>query len=209
MTSQGMTRTARRTAATHRAIVDAAEAVMLGEGGAEALTLEAVADRADVAVQTIYNRIGGRSALLIAVAERALEENRQYMDAAYAAAGTPVERILGAAEAYTRFAAERPYQFRLLADPPNEPSALERVADLVDEQNTKLAAALQDGIADGSINPSIDPATTATTLWAAMNGILSLRGRADRLRADDAQVEQLIATLIAILTDGLFIAPPR
>lgn len=57
MTSQGTTRTARRTAATHRAIVDAAEAVML-ESGSDALTLDAVADRADVAVQTIYNRIG-------------------------------------------------------------------------------------------------------------------------------------------------------
>ncbi|QTJ67132.1 TetR/AcrR family transcriptional regulator [Rhodococcus sp. ZPP] len=206
MTSQGTTRTARRTAATHRAIVDAAEAVML-ESGSDALTLDAVADRADVAVQTIYNRIGGRSAVLIAVAERALEENRQYMDAAYATAGTPVERILAAAEAYTRFAAERPYQFRLLADPPNEPAALERVADLVDEQNTKLATALRDGIADGSINPGLDPATAATTLWAAMNGILGLSGRADRLRADDTQIDLLVATMIAILTDGLVQAP--
>ena len=81
-----MTRTARRAAATYRAIVDAAENVVL-ESGADALTLEAVADRADVAVQTIYNRVGGRSAVLIAVAERALEQNRQYMDAAYAAPG--------------------------------------------------------------------------------------------------------------------------
>lgn len=145
--------------------------------------------------------------MLIAVAERALEENRQYMDAAYATAGTPVERILAAAEAYTRFAAERPYQFRLLADPPNEPAALERVADLVDEQNTKLATALRDGIADGSINPGLDPATAATTLWAAMNGILGLSGRADRLRADDTQIDLLVATMIAILTDGLVQAP--
>ena len=162
---------------------------LLAEGGPPALTLEAVAGRADVAVQTVYNRVGGRSAVLIAVAERALEDNRQYMDAAYATPGTPQERIRAAAAAYARFAAERPHQFRLLADPPDEPAALERVADLVEEQNAKLAAALSDGIADGSIAPGIDPRTAATALWATMNGILSLSWRADRLRAEPGQLD--------------------
>ncbi|MFD7011263.1 TetR/AcrR family transcriptional regulator [Rhodococcus jostii] len=203
MTSQGTSRTARRAAATYRAIVDAAEEVML-EYGSDALTLDAVADRADVAVQTIYNRVGGRSALLVAVAERAFVDNRQYMDAAYAAPGTPVERILRAAEAYARFAAERPHQFRLLVDPPNEPDALTRIADLVAEQNNKLAAALADGAEDGSINPHLDPATAATALWAAMNGILALNWRADRLRSDDTQSRDLVTAMTMMITQGLF-----
>ncbi|PQP21934.1 TetR/AcrR family transcriptional regulator [Rhodococcus opacus] len=203
MTSQGTSRTARRAAATHRAIVDAAEEVVL-EYGSDALTLDAVADRADVAVQTIYNRVGGRSALLVAVAERAFDDNRQYMDAAYAAPGAPVDRILRAAEAYARFAAERPHQFRLLVEPPNEPDALARVADLVAEQNSKLAAALAEGVADGSINPHLDPATAATALWAAMNGILALTWRADRLRSDDAQARELVTTMTTMITQGLF-----
>lgn len=87
MTSK-VTRATRRAAATRAAIVEAAEE-LLAEGGPSALTLEAVAERADVAMQTVYNRVGGRSAVLIAVAERALEDNRQYMDAAYATPGTP------------------------------------------------------------------------------------------------------------------------
>ena len=86
MATTALSRTARRAAATREAIIDAAQA-LLTEGGPAALMLDAVAERADIAVQTIYNRIGGRSALLIAVAERALEENRSYMDAAYAAPG--------------------------------------------------------------------------------------------------------------------------
>lgn len=198
-----MTRTARRAAATQRAIIDAAEDVVL-EGGAEALTLEEVADRADVAVQTIYNRIGGRSAVLIAVAERALEQNRQYMDAAYAAPGPPVDRIRRAAEAYARFAVERPDQFRLLANPPDQPDAFARVAALVEEQNAKLAEALVEGIADGSINPNLDPVLAATVLWAAMNGILALSWRPDRQSRDDRGLDELIATWIAITTQGLF-----
>ncbi|WP_433762344.1 TetR/AcrR family transcriptional regulator [Nocardia sp. CA-135398] len=197
-----MTRTARRAAATQQAIVDAAESLVLAHG-ADALTLDAVAERADVAVQTIYNRIGGRSALLIAVAERALEQNRQYMDAAYAAPGSPKDRILRAAEAYARFAAERPHQFRLLIDPPNEPRALARVADLIEEQNTKLASALADGITDGTITADLDPVVTSTTLWAAMNGVLALNWRADRLRAEGDHMRLLITTVINILDRGL------
>ena len=202
MITDKATRATRRAAATRAAIVEAAEE-LLAEGGPSALTLEAVAERADVAVQTVYNRVGGRSAVLIAVAERALEDNRQYMDAAYATPGTPQERIRAAAAAYARFAAERPHQFRLLADPPDEPAALERVADLVEEQNAKLAAALSDGIADGSITPGIDPRTAATALWATMNGILSLSWRADRLRAEPGQLDAIIATAQAMTFHGL------
>ncbi|MUL78987.1 WHG domain-containing protein [Mycolicibacterium sp. CBMA 226] len=125
------------------------------------------------------------------------------MDATYATPGTPYERILKAAEAYVRFAAERPHQFRLLADPPNEPGALPGVADLVERHNDKLAAAINDGIADGTINPHLDPTTTATVLWAAMNGVLALHWRADRLRTDDTQVRGFVAAMTELVSAGL------
>ncbi|MFD7324291.1 TetR/AcrR family transcriptional regulator [Streptomyces sp. NPDC059875] len=197
-----VTRTTRRAAATRAAIVDAAEE-LLASGGPDAVTLEGIAERADVAVQTVYNRVGGRAAVLIAVAERALEDNRTYMDDAYAAPGTPAERIRAASAAYVRFAAERPHQFRLLAEPPDEPAALERVAALVDEQNAKLAAALADGVADGSLAADLDPVTTATALWAAMNGVLGLSWRADRLRADASQLTELVTAVERVVLRGL------
>ncbi|MEE1772386.1 TetR/AcrR family transcriptional regulator [Streptomyces sp. JV185] len=202
MAAKESSRTARRVAATRQAIIEAAEEILVA-GGFPALTLEAVAERADVAVQTVYNRVGGRSDVLVAVAERAFEENRGYMDAAYAAPGTPRERILLAADAYTRFALESPHHFRLLAEPPGDAGSLEGIADLVDEQNAKLTAALRDGVADGSFNPDLDPRATAYALWAAMNGVLALSWRADRLRVAPPDMGSVLDTILALMTRGL------
>lgn len=192
-------RQSRKRAATREAIIDAAEA-LLEHGGPDAVTLPAVSQRADVALQTIYNRVGTRDAVLLAVAERALAANRKYMDDAYARSGSVEQRILAAAMAYAQFATERPNQFRLLAAPPDLPEALARIADLTDEQNGKLAAALRDGIADGSVRPDLDPDVTATLLWAAVNGILGLSWRADRHRADGGE---LLGLFGAIVEEGL------
>ena len=85
-------RTARRAAANREAIVDAAEELLV-EGGLAAVTVEAVAERSDVAIQTVYNRVGRRPEVLVAVAERAVEENRRYMAPAFGSAGTPAERL--------------------------------------------------------------------------------------------------------------------
>lgn len=200
--STTLTRTQRKAEATRLAIIQNAEALIL-EGGAAAFTLEAVAERTDIAVQTIYNRIGGRSALLMAVAERVFEENKAYMDAAYAAAGTPMERLRIAAEGYFRFASERPNEFRLLADPPNEPEAVARVSDLVRHQNSKMEAAIRDGIADGTIDPTIDPCLATTSLWAAANGILSLSWRADATPISPNEMEQLWAQWLSIVSKGM------
>lgn len=192
-------RQSRKRAATRESIIDAAEA-LLEQGGLDAVTLPAVSERADVALQTIYNRVGTRDAVLLAVAERALAANRTYMDEAYASPGTPEERVLAAATAYAQFAVERPNQFRLLSAPPDLPEALTRIADLTDEQNGKLATLIRDGIAEGAVRADIDPDQTATLLWAAVNGVLSLSWRADRHRTDGAE---MLALFGAIVSDGL------
>jgi AcrR family transcriptional regulator len=200
-------RTARRANRTRQTIIEAAEQ-LLAEQGSEAITLAAVAERADVAVQTVYNRVGSRSALLVAVAARALEDNRQYMDAAYATTeGGARDRIARAADAYARFALERPTQFRILTDPPDEPEALEQVANLISEQNGKLAAAIRDGIADGTIRPDLDPELAATAGWAMTNGILALARRPDALQADPARIDALVAFAKAAFWAGIAAEP--
>ncbi|GEE03022.1 TetR family transcriptional regulator [Gordonia spumicola] len=192
-------RQSRKRIATREAIIDAAEE-LLDRGGLDAVTLPAVSEKADVALQTIYNRVGTRDAVLLAVAERALAANREYMDAAYALPGSAEDRVTAAAAAYARFAFERPHQFRLLASPPDVPEALERIAELTAEQNGKLADAIRDGVADGSARADLDPDLTATLMWAAFNGVLSLTWRAGP-RVDD--IGRLLSLLASIVADGV------
>lgn len=195
-------RTAQKNQVTVDAIVSAAEAI-LAESGPSAVTLEAISQRAEVAVQTIYNRVGGRSAVLMAVAEQAFAANREYLDEAYASVGTPIERAHRVAAAYVRFALEKPNQYRLLAFPPMDAPAPQRMAELISEQNAKFAAALQDGIDQGYLNPGLDASATATVLWRMWDGVLALLFRKDGLGIDPSRLPSLLAQLEMIVEFGL------
>ncbi|CAN5130555.1 TetR/AcrR family transcriptional regulator [soil metagenome] len=196
------TRTARRVAANREAILDAAEDLLV-EGGVDAITVDAVAERADVALQTVYNRVGRRPEVLVAIAERAVEDNRRYMDAAFAVEGTPLDRFTAVVAAYVRFAQERPHHFELLSNPPNEPGALQPIAAKIAGQMAKLADVLASGMADGSFTSSMDPANAAVALWAMMDGVLSLRWRADRTVTDPQRLHDIIAISQSLVVDGL------
>lgn len=201
-TATPATRTQRRAADMRRTLIDVAE-VLLIDGGAAAVTTEEVARRADVSLQTVYNRVGGKPALLMAIAERAMEENRRYIDEAYEGGGTAEERGWRISQAYVRFAMERPHQFRILANPPEEPEAIARIAAMAREQNAKLAAIIRDGIAEGSVNPALDPESTANALWAMLNGLLQLALRSDSLRPVTVSPESLVQAAINLVQFGL------
>lgn len=201
-TPTAATRTARRAAANRETILDAAEALLVA-GGLGAVTVEAVAERADVAIQTVYNRVGRRPEVLVAVAERAVAENRRYLAPAFESAGSPLERLTAVARAYVAFARERPHQFELLNRPPDEPDALERIAIKVDEQVAKLADIIAAGVADGTFVSGVKPAVAATALWAMMEGVLVLGWRPDRKGVAPTASDSLTDFAVATIIDGL------
>lgn len=192
----------RRVEAARLGIIDAASE-LLAERGALGVTLEAVAERADVAVQTIYNRVGGRSALLLAVAQRAVAENRAYVDPAYALPVPPVERIRAALAAYVRFAIEKPHQFRTMTTPPDDPEVLAQVDELIAAHMASLTAALREAIDDGAVTPDIDPDTAAPALWAMSTGILTLGMRATSDPVTDERLTRLLAFFETLVQRGI------
>ncbi len=202
MESKPLTRTQRRAADMRENIIEVA-AALLAEQGVAGLTTEEVAKRADVALQTVYNRVGGKSALLVAITELALEENRRFVDAAYASEGSPTERIERAGAAYVRFALERPHQFRVMSNPPDDPEAMSRVVGLIHEQTSRLTAVVRDAVKCGEAPQGLDPGVTAVAMWAMMNGVLNLAVRTDALRLDEAAKSLVIETAISLIRRGL------
>ncbi|MAX97891.1 MAG: TetR family transcriptional regulator [Oceanospirillaceae bacterium] len=192
-----------KSSSTRSTIIDSAEA-LVNEHGSAALTLDALAAVCGVTVQTIYNRVGGRSAILIAVAEKALEENRAYMNESYNQPGTPQQRLLAVTAGYLKFAREKPHAFRLMANPPEDPKALAPITELVRKHNGQLEQVIRDGIAEGVINAGIDPAKAATALWAAANGLLSLQWRTDGETMTDGDLDGVINNGLRMVMTGLF-----
>jgi AcrR family transcriptional regulator len=75
-----------------RRVMDAALEV-LGEVGAERLTMDMVATRADAATRTVYNHFGSRQELFAAVYEDLLRTNRDLVDHNITQTGEPAERL--------------------------------------------------------------------------------------------------------------------
>lgn len=196
-----------RRAEAARVSIIAAAGEILSERGVQGFTLEAVAERADVVVQTIYNRVGGRAALLAAVTQRAVEENRSYVDPAYESIGAPLDRIRAALEAYARFAAERPHQFRLVTSPPDDPEVLTQTDELISFHMRHLINALHEAVADGTVRPDLDPDLAATALWAMCSGILALGLRASANPVTDDLLERLLAFFETLVLRGIAVDP--
>lgn len=191
------------------ALLDAAEEIFR-ERPVDAVTVDEIAERAGVAVGSIYNHFGSKGGLHAAVVERALDVDRQYMDRAYTADRGPIEQLFTAAEEYLGFYLAYPDYFRMLAFPssPSQYAAgreiAERLARSVNEQNGRMVAALRDGIEAGVVR-DVDPEHVATVLWSAWNGVISLAWRPDSLRRTEPELRSLLATATDLVANGLLI----
>lgn len=202
----GPSRTERRKARTTAAILDAAEQAFR-DRGYEATAVEGISEAADVGIGTIYRHFGSKGGLYLAVVERALDADEEFVARAYAEPGSPLERVRAAGDAYVRFYLERPELFRMLAFPaplPDEAVAArraERIAERVARMNGRLAELIGEAVAAGELRP-IDPGRTATVLWASWNGIISLAWRGDALAIDRDELLALLEVATDLLTAG-------
>jgi len=94
-----MTKRAEDLDATRRELVQATLDVA-AEGGIDALTMQAVANRADVAVRTVYNYFDSREALIAAAMDRLTARTREAVERIEVPDGSPRERLLAFVSAY-------------------------------------------------------------------------------------------------------------
>lgn len=203
-----MDRRGRRRAQTGNAILDAAEGLFLTRGF-EATTIDQLAERADVAVGSIYGHFGGKEGVYAALIERALELDARYCDEGWASGTDPVGRLVGIGEGYLRFAREHPGHFRLFRFPPaGEPTggpaatAAARVAERVRSEVTRMAGALREAIAQGTVRP-VDPERAAVFLWAAWDGVIAAHVLPGNMGLTEREFEEVLGLGREVLALGL------
>ncbi len=202
-TRDGRVKAASKARRTHhraelRSRIMAAARTLLEEGGSEAVSMRAIAERIGYSATTIYLHFEDRDALLFALLDEAFGEFRAEMATAIAMPASARERIRAMGRAYVRFALEHPAQYRLmfvqrpdflLAHGPEEAGAriesLGALADLVAESPA------------GNNHPA-RATVSADALWATVHGIAALAtgvAMFDRARAE-ATAEEALDLLI-------------
>ncbi len=207
------TRTERRKARTAKAILDAAERLFLSHGF-EATTMYDLSSEADVAVTSIYAHFGSKDGVYAALIDRALELDERYSREGLEGGSSPLERLVGMAEGYLRFARQHPAYFRFFRFPPPDRPAPEaalraaaRVSERIRTETARIAELLREAIDEGVVR-QLDPQSTAAYLWAAWDGVLASHLGPSNMDLSDAEFEQVLEQAREAMLLGL-VAPER
>ena len=169
--------------ALRREIVSAAREVLIENGYESAVTLRGLARRIGIAPQSIYLHFAGPDEIVQAVTVETFAELGCVIAAAKDGIEMPRERLIAGCRAYMAFGIGNPHLYGLLFSR-NRLLRGEEPSPAGGQPDTRTAdagpfAALMDGvrqcIADGS-SGATDVLSTATQLWAAMHGLVMLRG---------------------------------
>lgn len=178
-------------------IVQAADRLLAQTGDVSAISLRAIAREAGVAAPSIYLHFPNKQAIVGAVRRARFEDLAAALRSAVVRGDDPVRQLRAGCEAYCRFAVEHPNAYRVLfgdlrrspASPPASTGNVTPVATsgspartLPDQDPGRDAFTfLTDGIQrciDIGAAPPADPFHTATNLWTALHGIVTLRASA-------------------------------
>ena len=203
-------RTEARRVAVRSSIVTAARE-LIAEGGYVAAQVAPVAERAGVAVGTVYRHFPSKSDLFAEVFREASQHEVDAMQAAMEEIhGPAAERIAAGIEVFARRALRgRRLAWALLAEPVDPAVEAERL-EFRHSYRDLMAAVIRDGIQAGDL-PDQDADITAAALIGAigeaMVGPLSPTHDGSRLaarpRIDGGDPEALIASLIQFCTRAI------
>jgi AcrR family transcriptional regulator len=161
-------------------ILDAAEALYAKEGW-DLVTVDQVARGARLSRALVYVYFKDKEEILFAIGERAMCLLRDRFSAAAAGQKLGMEKIEAIGRAYMAYAFEFPHYFdfcskfnaRSGSPEPGSHDLACRAAG--DEAIGVVVQAIQCGIADGSVRPTIgDPVMLALTLWSFTHGLIQL-----------------------------------
>jgi AcrR family transcriptional regulator len=161
-------------------ILDAAEALYDKEGW-DLVTVDQVARGARLSRALVYVYFKDKEEILFAIGERAMCLLRDRFSAAAAGQKLGMEKIQAIGRAYMAYAFEFPHYFDFCSkfhahsgspEPGSHDLACRAAGD---EAIGVVVQAIESGIADGSVRPTIgDPIMLAVTLWSFTHGLTQL-----------------------------------
>jgi AcrR family transcriptional regulator len=155
-------------------LIDATERLMTETGGADAVSIRAIADAVGVTPPSIYLHFPDKESLILAVCERHFEAFDSAIEEAGRSTDDPVESVRRRGRAYVRFGLENPEPYRVLFMTRTE-SAQQRdaVVGAGARAFQHLVDTVQRCIDAGAFRP-VDPVLPATGMWTAVHGVTSL-----------------------------------
>jgi TetR/AcrR family transcriptional regulator len=161
-------------------ILDAAEALYAKEGW-DLVTVDQVARGARLSRALVYVYFKDKQEILFAIGERAMCLLRDRFIAASTERALGIDKIEAIGRSYMHYAFEFPHFFDFCSrfhassgtpDPDTHDMACRAAGD---EAIGAVVRAIECGIADGSIRPSVgDPMMLAMTLWSFTHGLIQL-----------------------------------
>jgi AcrR family transcriptional regulator len=161
-------------------ILDAAESLYAKEGW-DLVTVDQVARSARLSRALVYVYFKDKEEILFAIGERAMELLRDRFTEASAAQKLGLDKIEAIGRAYMAYAFEFPHYFDFCskfhahsssADAGSQDLACREAGD---QAIAVVVQAIECGIADGSIRPTVgDPMMLAVTLWSFSHGLIQL-----------------------------------
>lgn len=164
-----------RTERSTEALLDAA-AELIAEGGLEAMTFAAIGQRAGYSRGLVTARFGSRAGLVNALVRRTWGQLSVRREAHARPEHSAIDSLMSLVVSIRQYAVEDPRNVRALfalmfeALGPDE-QLRERMSQFHQGMRDDIAALVEAGRVDGSINPAADPETTAVIFVAMFRGL--------------------------------------
>jgi AcrR family transcriptional regulator len=160
-------------ATTRHQILDAVIDVV-ARTGTDALTVQAVAARADVAVRTIYNHFESREGLLAAALSRLARQTMDAVEAIVVPDRSARDQILEFVDAYARSYEVQGDGVRVLMGATSIPQVAEAVGEVRSWRRQQLRRILREAEAQGSLRVPVSEAKTIAYLATAYSTYATL-----------------------------------
>ena len=181
----------------------AAAAEVIAEQGLAAFSLREVARRAGVSHAAPGYHFGDTAGLLTSLAEEGFGVLGEELATALDGIDDPVEKLIAVGHAYVKVATERPAHFEVIFR-----------ADVVDDDVVQVVGSAAFAFLEQTVReladryrPDLDVRTAAYLCWSAMQGLVVLRPKFERLSAVDGlppvDLDGLVERFTTLMLEGI------